>query len=81
MPEPNCRSHAHPAHPSIAHHQNLLYICVPCGQDELLGYTEREEWAELASIVDHAVLFNLREADRQVRHSCPCNAHAPLEAD
>lgn len=85
LPQP-CAPHPTPELFAIA---TLLCTCVLCGQDELLGYTEREEWAELASIVDHAVLFNLREADRQVSLPLPpmqCSAthaaaHAPHKAD
>lgn len=38
-------------------------------QDELLGYTEKEGWEDLASTINPSVLFSIKE-DRTVRPGC-----------
>jgi hypothetical protein len=42
----------------------LMHACMLM-QDEHLGYTEHEQWGDLASMTDHRVLFSISE-DRQV---------------
>lgn len=65
----------HPTQPTLIplptsdHHQELNPGCSG-GQDELLGYTSRDEWAGYTSVLNHDILYATGE-DRNVSADPP----------